>query len=370
VIGVGIVGAGIIAEQHAQACADLADRVRLLAVADVSPENLEACATKHAIPHAYTDHRALLERDDVGVVVVATPPCFHEDVVVDALAAGKRVLCEKPLGHTLEAADRIVDAARPHPGRLSVVHQFRWWPEVRRTVWLRDRGYLGPLLFGRFSRFARFHRPGKPPRRPWWGAWDVAGGGAVMTQLIHELDLMCHIYGPAVEVTAIADRLKEDIVSEDSCSATVRFASGAVVSAFGTMVAHRSTAGFDVIGTDASAHSPWTVHAMDTEHRDEARAAALAAFPDPAPDAQSSEHTPYLRAVADAIEAGAPLPVTPEEARACVELSAGIYASALSRAPVALPMGPGSPFYAGVTDADWAGRVACANSARAAEVVL
>jgi predicted dehydrogenase len=356
VIGIGIVGAGIIAEQHAKACADLAGRVRLLAVADVSPENLMACAERHAIPHAYPDHRALLERDDVDVVVVATPPCFHEDVVGDALAAGKHVLCEKPLAHTLEAADRIVDAARAYPGRLSVVHQFRWWPEVQRTVWLRDHGHLGSLLFGRFSRFARFNRPGKAPRRAWWGAWDVAGGGAVMTQLIHELDLMCHVFGRAAEVTAVVDTLKEDILSEDSCSATVRFASGAVVSAFGTMVAHRSSAGFDVIGTEGSAHSPWTFESMDRARRDEGRAAALAAHPDPGPDAQSSDHTPYLRAVADAIEAGAPLPVGPDEALACVELCTAIYASALTGAPVALPLGPGSPCYAGVTAEDYANR--------------
>ena len=346
--GIGLVGAGIIAGEHARAVADLGERARLVAVADLSPEHLGAAAERYDIPFAYADHRALLERDDVDVVAVCTPPCAHEEVVADALAAGKHVLCEKPLAHTLEGADRMVDEAAAHPGRLSVVHQFRWLPEVRRAVWLRDHGGLGPLLSGTFWRHARFNRPGKPQRRAWWGAWGVAGGGAVMTQLIHELDLMLHLYGPAAEVSAVVDTLKQSIESEDTCAATIRFASGALVVVQGTMNAHRSTAGFDVIGTLGSAHSPWSFESMDRGHRDACRSAALEACPDPAPDAESSAHTPYLRAVLDALDAGAPLPVGPEDARRAVELCAAIYESALSGTTVTLPLDAGSSVYDGV----------------------
>jgi UDP-N-acetyl-2-amino-2-deoxyglucuronate dehydrogenase len=346
VVGVGAIGAGVIFEQHARALAPLADRARLVAVADVDEDRLRAAA-RHGVAHLDRDHADLLDRSDVELVAVCTPPHLHERIVLDALAAGKHVVCEKPLAPTLAAADRIVDAAHAFPGRLSVVHQFRWLPEVRRTIWLRDSDRLGRLLFGRFHRYARFHRPGKPTRATWWGSWEVAGGGVVMTQLIHELDLMCHIFGRPIEVSAMLDTLKEEIESEDACAATVRFENGAICSCYGTMSAHRSTAGFDVIGTRASAHGPWAFESLDRELRAEARQAALRAHPDA--DPADSAHAPYLAAVLDALEAGRPLPVGPQEARDALELCVAVYASALSGAPVALPIARTDPHYGGIT---------------------
>ncbi len=127
--GMGIVGAGRIFEQHAQAYASLGARARLLAIADVDQAQLQKATARYFIPYAYQDHRALLERDDVDVVTVCTPPALHERVVVDALEAGKFVSCEKPLAHTLEAADRMLAVARRWPGKLSTVYQFRYLPK-------------------------------------------------------------------------------------------------------------------------------------------------------------------------------------------------------------------------------------------------
>jgi UDP-N-acetyl-2-amino-2-deoxyglucuronate dehydrogenase len=169
----------------------------------------------------------------------------------------------------------------------------------------------------------------------------------VMTQLIHELDLMCHIFGRPIEVSAMVDTLKEEIESEDACAASVRFENGAICCCHGTMSAHRSTAGFDVIGTRGSAHGPWALECLDRDLRAEARQAALAAHPDD--DPADSAHAPYLAGVLDALEAGRPLPVGPQEARAALELCVAVYASALSHAPVALPIAKTDPHYDGVT---------------------
>ena len=352
-VGIAIVGAGTIFEEHASAVAELSDRARLVAVCDVDERRLRAAASRHRIPVACSDHRRLLELDDVDLVVVCTPPNLHEPVVVEALRAGRRVVCEKPLAHSLEAADRIIDVALPLDGRLSVVHQFRYLPEVRRTVWLRDSGALGPLLFGRFHRFARFRRPGKPSRAGWWGRWDVAGGGVVMTQLIHELDLMCHLFGEPVQAWGRVATLKEAIESEDACVASVAFAGGALCSCQATMSAHRSSAGFDVIGAEGSTHAPWAFECLDRSRRAELRDAALAAVPGPPPDDRSSAHLPYIAAVLDAVEAGRPLPIGPSEARRSLELATAIYASSLGSEPIGLPIAPGDRLYRGVDRADY-----------------
>src|SRR5215831_4482917 len=363
-VGIGIVGAGKIFEQHAIACNSLGGRARLVALADIDETQLQKAASKYSIPFAAVDYRSLLDRNDIDVIMVCTPPVLHERVVIDALEAGKFVICEKPLAHTLKSADRIIAAANKRPGKLSTVYQFRYLPEVQRTIWLRDHGHLGGLLFGRFHRFAKFEAParaardGKPAKKrsPWWGQWQTAGGGVVMTQLIHEIDLMQHIFGRASEVTATMETLHEAIESEDTCAATVRFESGAMVSCQGTMTAQRSSHGFDVIGERASAHSPWALESLDTAWRDESSHAVLQAHPVIEKDAATSDHTPYVADVVAAILAGRSLPIGPDQARASLEICTAIYASALSGRPVQVPLDKTNSCYAGLTTAIYDGR--------------
>ena len=382
-VGIGIVGAGKIFEQHAIACNSLAGRARLAAIADIDEAQLQKAAGKYSIPFAAGDYRSLLDRNDIDVITVCTPPVLHERVVVDALEAGKFVICEKPLAHTLESADRIIATAKKHPGKLSTVYQFRYLPEVQRTLWLRDHGRMGKLLFGRFHRFAKFEAPARPAkdgkpakaakkRSSWWGQWQTAGGGVVMTQLIHEIDLMQHIFGRAAEVTATMETLREAIESEDTCTATVRFESGALVSCQGTMTAQRSSHGFDVIGDRASVHSPWALESLDKDWRDESVHAVLEAHPlaetAVTKQAGSSAHTPYLADVITAILEGSSLPIGPEDARASLEICTAIYASALSGRPVKLPIDHTNNCYAGLTTAVYDGRQRRRSSAIAEQV--
>jgi predicted dehydrogenase len=371
-VGIGIVGAGRIFEQHAIACNSLAGRVRLLGIADINEAQLQKASAQYAIPFAAADYRSLFDRRDIDVITVCTPPVLHERVVVDALEAGKFVICEKPLAHTLESADRIIAAAKKYPGKLSTVYQFRYLPEVQRTLWLRDHGRLGRLLFGRFHRFAKFEAPGRPAkdgkaakpakkRSPWWGEWKTAGGGVVMTQLIHEIDLMQHIFGRATEVTATMETLREAIESEDTCSATVRFESGAIVSCQGTMTAQRSSHGFDVIGDHVSVHFPWALECLDANWREESLQSVLETHPFPESPATKQSgtgaHTPYLADAVAAIQEARPLPIGPEEARASLEICTAIYASTLNGRPVKLPIDYTNNCYAGLTTAVYDGRL-------------
>jgi UDP-N-acetyl-2-amino-2-deoxyglucuronate dehydrogenase len=370
-VGIGIVGAGRIFEQHANACNSLAGRARLLAIADINQAQLQKAASQYSIPFAAADYRSLLDRNDIDVITVCTPPVLHERIVIDALDAGKFVVCEKPLAHTLESADRIIAVAKEHSGKLSTVYQFRYLPEVQRALWLRDHGRLGRLLFGRFHRFAKFQAPARPAkdgkgakpakkRSPWWGEWQTAGGGVVMTQLIHEIDLMQHIFGRATEVTATIETLRELIESEDTCAATVRFEGGAMVNCQGTMTAQRSSHGFDVIGDRASVHFPWALESLEGNWGKESLHAVLQTYPLPessvAKHPGNSAHTPYLSEVITAILEGRPLPIGPEEARASLEICTAIYDAALSGRPVKLPIGDTNDFYAGITTAVYDGR--------------
>jgi predicted dehydrogenase len=167
---------------------------------------------------------------------------------------------------------------------------------------------------------------------------------------------MCHLFGDPVQAWGIVETLKVAIESEDACAAWATFEGGAICSCQATMSAHRSTAGFDIVGSEASVHAPGAFECLDRGHRDEIRRSALAAVPDDPSDSRSSAHTPYIAAVLDALEADRPLPIGPAEARRSLELATAIYASSLTASPVALPIDAGNRFYEGITRGDYEAR--------------
>ena len=371
--GVGVVGAGAVFVEHVSALQAMADRLRLVAVAEVDPNRRRGATDTAFVPFVTDDHRALLDRPEVDVVVVCTPPRDHERIIGDALAAGKYVVCEKPLAPNLAAIDRLVDLSVAAPGRLSTVYQWRYRPEIRRMMHLVAAGRLGPLVLGRFQRLARIPAGHRGPG--WWGAWDVAGGGAVMTQAIHEVDLMLQLFGDAVEVSAEMSTLCLDIESEDTCVATVRFASGAMAALFVSVATHESSTQIDVTGRDASAHFPWGISATDARVRRQLLAESAAAVPIRTPPSElvrlrrrvgrvvprlrlpdaPSTHVGYWIAIADALDAETALPIGPSDARRSVELVTAVYSSALLQRPVPLPLVGGARHHGGVTKVEYDG---------------
>ena len=381
--GVGVVGTGVVFAEHASALAMLADRLRLVGIAEVDVHRRRSATDAYFVPYSTNDHGELVERPDVDVVVVCTPPARHEEVIAAALAAGKVVICEKPLAPALSAIDRIAKLGKAAPGRLSTVYQWRYRPEVRRIIHLRDHGRLGRLVLGRFQRFARI--PAGHERAGWWGRWDSAGGGAVMTQAIHEIDLMLHIFGPVSEVDARMATLSLPIESEDTAFATIRFETGAIANLAVSVATHDAATQFDVIGEEAGVHFPWRVSAKDDRVRRQLLDESLRVVPEPSrlahPDVvrvrtKLSHYAPRLRppkppplhlgywnAVAESLDNVEPLPIGIAEARRSVELVTAIYPSALTGRPVTLPLSPDTPYYAGVSKTDFDHREAWSDAA-------
>jgi predicted dehydrogenase len=371
--GVGIVGTGVVFAEHARALRMSSDRLRLVGVAEIDEHRRRAATESCFVPYATNDHRELIERPEVEIVVVCTPPSAHETVIADALAAGKVVVCEKPLATDLTTVDRVIELARSAPGRLSTVYQWRYRPEIRRMVRLRDEGRLGRVLLGRFQRLARL--PAGHDVAGWWGRWDRAGGGAVMTQAIHEVDLMLHLLGEPISVRADMATLGLAIESEDTASATVRFASGALGILVTSVATHDASTQIDLIGDDAGVHLPWRVSARDERVRRQLVAEALTGEPSPGrldhpelvrvrnklgrisprlrPPPAAPMHLGYWQAVADALDADEPLPIGPVEARRSIELVTAIYTAALEDRTVSLPLGPDVAHLDGVTASDY-----------------
>lgn len=227
----GILGCGVIGPHHARAITGL-DEAELVAVADEVPEKARELADEYGCDWT-TGAPELLARPDVDAVCVCTPSGLHAEAAVAALEAGKHVVVEKPLDVTLAAADRLLAAQREAGRKVAVVSQHRFDPATLAVKRAMEEGRLGRATSGsaevRWWRSQAYYDSGG-----WRGTWELDGGGALVNQAIHSIDLLQWLMGPVVEVSAYAELLAhEDIEVEDTAVAILRFAGGAV----GTIVA-------------------------------------------------------------------------------------------------------------------------------------
>ena len=196
-----VIGCGDVSVVHLEAINALSD-VDLVAVCDTDPAAAAAAASRYEVP-AFPDHRRLLETARPDVVHISTPHHQHADVAVDCLAAGVDVILEKPLAHSLADAERIIAAADQHPGsRIGVCFQNRYNATVAAVRGLLDSGDLGAVT-GSAATVLWHRTPAYYQAKPWRGRREQSGGGVLINQAIHTLDLVQWLVG---DVTTVAGR--------------------------------------------------------------------------------------------------------------------------------------------------------------------
>ncbi|HEX6289537.1 MAG TPA: Gfo/Idh/MocA family oxidoreductase [Herpetosiphonaceae bacterium] len=249
----GILGCGVIGPHHAQAISGLPDDALLVAVADRHRERAEKLAQQHEAA-AYTSLADLLRHPELDAVCICTPSGEHAAHVEAVLQAGKHVVVEKPVDVTLEAIDRLRAVRRSTTQKVAVISQHRFDRSTRIVRDAVEHGRFGRLTVGtaqvRWWRSQSYYDSGA-----WRGTWEQDGGGALMNQSIHTIDLLQWIMGPVIEVTAYTGLLAhERIEVEDTAVAIVRFASGALGIIEGTTAAYPGlTARLEVHGDRGSA---------------------------------------------------------------------------------------------------------------------
>jgi UDP-N-acetyl-2-amino-2-deoxyglucuronate dehydrogenase len=342
-LGFGIVGVGMIADFHARAIAEVPG-ARLLGVATRNQENASAFAEKHRVPFATTKLEELVARPEIHVVCITTPSGAHLEPALAAIRAGKHVIIEKPLEITTGRADEILRAAELKGVRVVPIFQARFGEGARKLKAALDAGRFGRLVLA--SAYVKWHRSAEY-YRGWKGTRALDGGGACMNQGIHAIDLLQWFAGMPAEIFAwTTRRVHTGIEVEDTASATLRYANGAL----GTIEA--STAlwpgwqrRLEICGEFGSVMleddylARWEFR--DAQPGDEAiRAAKL----DPAmrsgagsPSAISHDgHRRQFQDLADALRSGGPTAIAGHEARNAVALIRALYDSAERGAPVKL----------------------------------
>ncbi|HVU33106.1 MAG TPA: Gfo/Idh/MocA family oxidoreductase [Opitutaceae bacterium] len=233
-IGFGIVGLGMIAEFHAQAIAGAAG-ARLVGAVSRDADKARAYVQRHGASFATNRLEELLARPEVDVVCITTPAGAHLEPALAAIAAGKHLVIEKPVEITPERCDRILEAADARGVKVAAIFQARFGEGARNVKAAVDAGRFGRMVLA--SAQVKWHR--KPEYYSGYrGTLDLDGGGVLLNQAIHAIDLLLWFAGMPNHVYCRATRrVHERIAAEDTASATLQFASGALGSIEATTAA-------------------------------------------------------------------------------------------------------------------------------------
>jgi predicted dehydrogenase len=346
-IGVGILGAGNISDTHARAALAIPG-VEVVAVYGQNAEKAARLAQTYG-GRAYDRLEAFLDHRPMDLVAIGSPSALHADEGIAAARRGLHVLTEKPIDVTTARADALIDAAERADVRLGVFFQDRLKPDVVRMKQLIDDGAAGrPILAAGHVKWYR------PPEyysgSRWRGVRALDGGGALINQAIHTLDLLLHLVGPIASVDARAGTTLHRIEVEDTLVATLQFANGAlgifeastavypgyprrveVTGTNGTIVLeHDNLAAVDLLEPPKSAAAVAIVQEVASRNRDRS-SAQNAASP------VVSDATPHRRVLEDFIQAihARRAPVCDgREGRRSVAVVEAIYESARRKAAV------------------------------------
>jgi UDP-N-acetyl-2-amino-2-deoxyglucuronate dehydrogenase len=224
-LGFGIIGLGMIAEYHARALAEV-EGARLVAVATRRPDHGRAFAAQHGVEYAGPGVDALVARPDVNVICITTSAGAHLEPALLAVRGGKHVVVEKPLEITVERTDALLAAAATAGVRVAAIFQSRFGDGARTVKAAVDAGRLGRLVLAsaavKWHRTASYYTGSR-------GSRTVDGGGALLNQGIHAVDLLQWFAGLPEEVSCwTTRRVHLGIESEDTATASLRFPHGAL----------------------------------------------------------------------------------------------------------------------------------------------
>lgn len=345
---VGLVGTGLAGPLFSGALATQPGGAELVAVAARREESARAYAAKHDIPRIFADWQTLVADPEIDVVCIATPTGTHREIAVAAARAGKHVLTEKPIATTLADADAMIEACAAAGVQLGVIFMYRFMDTARKMKAAIDGGLIGRPVFGecvgKFWREQAYY-----DSADWRGTWAVEGGGSLMTQTSHTLDLMLWMLGPVSHVAGFFTVTPAHTIdTEDLAIGSLRFASGAlgsVISSSGirppvprSLTIHGELGTVKLTGDQLT---QWDVQgAPDAE--------ALRMLAESAPDrgdtaakagyADSELHRRQIEDFVAAIEEGRPPAIDGAEGRRTLEVMRAIYRSSTRNEMVSLPI--------------------------------
>jgi predicted dehydrogenase len=223
---IAILGCGKVAHLHAKAVQNLPN-ARLAGVWSRSKKTAESFAAQYKVPF-YTDVETLIQTENIDLAIICTPHPFHLEPAEKAAAAGANILVEKPLASTLEDSDKIIEVCKNAGVKLGVISQRRWYEPVQRVKDAIEAGKIGKPVLGTINmlgwRDKKYYDADE-----WRGTWKMEGGGVLVNQAPHQLDILLWLMGEIDEVYGLWRNLNHPYIEvEDTALAIIKFKSGAI----------------------------------------------------------------------------------------------------------------------------------------------
>ena len=247
----GLVGAGAIAQTYAQALTE-APMAEAVAVADRRREAAEALAERLGAA-AFSEHRAMLDRVPLDAVIVATPPISHPEICIEVLERGTPVLCEKPLSLDVAGARRMVAAADAAGVILTMASKFRYVDDVVRAKSIVASGILGEIILFENTFTSRVDMSSR-----WNADPRLSGGGVLIDNGTHSVDLIRYFLGPITEVQAVEGKNVQGLAVEDTVRLFVRSQGGVMGSVDLSWSLNKELDGYvDIYGSHGTVRVGW-----------------------------------------------------------------------------------------------------------------
>ncbi len=329
----------------------VSDLFNLRAICDLDAKKTQELADELKVPITYNSLEALCADPEVDVIDLATPPHLHFDQIRQVLAAGKHVICEKPLVPSLQHVDRLIEIEKSSGKRVLPIFQYRYGHGLQKLKLLVDRGLAGKPHTVNIE--TSWRRRDDYYAIAWRGKWKTELGGCCLTHSIHAHDILTYINGPVKRVFARCATRVNPVEVEDCAAITFEMADGSLAGSTTTLgradeisrhsfVFERLSADSNLRAYDSSG-DPW-VFKGDTKAIQEEIDAALKDF-EPEPEHYQGQFARFHAA----LENGTDLPATLADARQSLELITAIYHSADTGEAVELPLTSEHPKYANWT---------------------
>lgn len=348
-IRVAIVGTGNIANAHVGSYLQFPERCKIVALVDIVPEKAQAMKEKYGLDaEVFDDHLKILDREDIDLVDVCTPPYVHAQISINAMNSGKNVVCEKPMAASLEECDAMLQARDKNGVKLSIIAQNRFRKPIRDLKMLLDSGMAGPV---RHAQIDSFWWRGHCYYDLWWrGTWEKEGGGCTLNHAVHHIDMLGWMMGLPEKVTSVLANTAHDNAEIEDLSVSILQYPGALAQVTASVVHHGEEQQLIFQCEKAKIAAPFSVYASVSKpngfpEEDAELEQKIWAYADSLPPVPYEGHPGQLDNVMTAIETGGDVAITGEDGRRTIELITAIYKAGAQGETVQLPLRKDDPFY-------------------------
>lgn len=349
-IKVAIIGTGGISHAHIGAYLKFPERCKIVALVDIIPGKAQKVKEQYGLDcGVYLDHHDILPLD-IDLVDVCTPPFVHAEISINAMRAGKNVVCEKPMAASLEECDAMLRARDESGKKLSIIAQNRFRKEIRNLKALLDSGMAGPVRHAQIDSF--WYRAHCYYDLWWRGTWEKEGGGCTLNHAVHHIDMLGWMMGRPKRVISMLANTAHDNAEVEDLSVSVMEYEGALATVTASVVHHQEEQQVVFQCEKAKIAAPYGVYAsvpqpngFPLKDPDETFRQKVDEYLKTLPDIPYEMHAGQLESVISSLENDTQMAIGGEDGKLALELITAIYKAGATGLPVQMPIGNDDPFY-------------------------